>query len=174
MLISRYSNQGFTLIEVLVTLVIVSVGMLALGSFYVTSINSEGVAQERIAAIHLAEQLVEDWQKTDVRPTPDCTLPGGSAAGQLALGTKMLQCKANNGLSWTFDILIDENQAMAPIPPDHVNNPAAGGAAATANQTILGGLVDTAGNPVNVRFVKILWKHKGAERFVFLTNMRQF
>ncbi|PHQ91690.1 MAG: prepilin-type cleavage/methylation domain-containing protein, partial [Sulfurimonas sp.] len=46
------NSKGFSLIEVMVTMLIVSVGMLALGSFYLSAIQSEGRAQERVVATH--------------------------------------------------------------------------------------------------------------------------
>ncbi len=54
--------RGFTLIEVMVTLVILAVGMLALETLYISVIDSQHVAQERLVAVHLAEQVLEDWQ----------------------------------------------------------------------------------------------------------------
>ncbi len=54
--------KGFTLIETMVTLVILAVGMLALETLYISVIDSQHVAQERLVAVHLAEQVLEDWQ----------------------------------------------------------------------------------------------------------------
>ena len=170
---SIYHTQGFTLIETMVTLLIVSVGMLALGSFYVTLIGSESDAQKRLAAVHMAEQLIEDWQKTDVLPTPECNLltTGNPAAGQLNLNVTT-SCKTTNGPDFIFDILLKEQPAKAPVPPNHPNNPNAAG----ANQNVMGELlVDTAAGAgsatVNVRSVKISWNHKGQPKFVILTNI---
>ena len=170
-------TQGFTLIETMVTLLIVSVGMLALGAFYIALIGSESDAQKRLAAVHMAEQLIEDWQKTDVLPNAECALtqayngqPVGATSVPLLIGNTM-SCKTTAGPDFIFDILLQEQPAKAPVPPNHPNNPNATG----PNNSVFGVLLTNptvAGStPVKVRSVKISWNHKGQPKFVILTNI---
>ena len=176
---SIYYAQGFTLIETMVTLLIVSVGMLALGSFYVALIGSESDAQKRLAAVHMAEQLIEDWQKNNALPNAECALtqayngqPVGATSVPLLIGNTM-SCKTTAGPDFIFDILLQEQPAKAPLPPNHPNNPNAAG----PNQSVMGELLINpavaGGATVNVRSVKISWNHKGQPKFVILTSIRK-
>jgi len=165
---TRMINKGFSLIEMMITMVIASIGMLALGSFYLASIESERVSQERVAAVHFAEQIIEDWQKGNVSPIPDCQISGASA-GQLTIGTTMANCVPNNGISVPFNILISERDAQAPIPNGHLLHPTGAGA------PVLGSLLtiptNAASAHVKIRTVKVTWAVKGRTRDVMLTHI---
>ena len=163
------NNRGFSLIEVMVTLVIVSVGMLALGSFYVTSVTTEGASQQRLAAIHMAEKIIEDWQNTNIAPTPDCKV-GGVAAGTLALGTATTSCVPNDGIPVFFNILIEETDAKAPIPNGHLLSTAGAGGAPMLG-SLLTDPTDNSSNHVKVRKVRVSWTVKGQTRKVLLTHI---
>lgn len=168
---------GFTLIEVMVTLLIVSVGMLALGAFYSSLIGSESDAQKRLAAVHMAEQLIEDWQKNSVLPTPDCTLTtgpsAGNAAGQLSTGTSITACQVNMGTKIKFDILLKTVSAKGPVPPNHLNNPNASALNKTKLAVLLTDPADAGSLAVKVRSVRVSWDHKGQTKFVVLTSIRR-
>jgi len=173
-------QQGFTLVEILVTLVIVSVGMLALGSFYTSMISQESIAQERITAVHMAEQLIEDWELNNLIPTPNCQVAG--TVPTLALGVTTTGCKAlaTTGIPITYEILLIERPALAPLPVTHPNNPsvtttdASGLGMYTMLQTI-----DPYGNiiggspPVMVRSVQVSWIH-GTQHKVYLTHITRY
>ncbi len=66
----REGEGGFTLVEALVTLVIISVSLLALGAFTLTVLATDNTARHRTVATHLAEQELERWFKTDTAPAP--------------------------------------------------------------------------------------------------------
>ncbi len=51
---------GFSLIEVLITLVVLAVGLVALAKFQGTAIESGSLAKERAVAAHLAQQKLDD------------------------------------------------------------------------------------------------------------------
>ncbi len=51
---------GFSLIEVLITLVVLAVGLVALAKFQGTAIESGSLAKERTVAAHLAQQKLDD------------------------------------------------------------------------------------------------------------------
>lgn len=179
----RSFERGFTLVEVLVTLVIISFGMLALGSFYAESLSQESVAQERLAAVHMAEQLIEDWQKSNAPPTPDCTFSTGVAASALEVGKEILKCRANQGIPVQFDILISESDALAPLPPAHPKNMNPSAPDNTKMAVLLQNYdptdptrmrMDPASPSVKLRAVRVKWDHKGQQRTVYLTNITRY
>jgi len=169
-------QKGFSLIEVLVTMLITSVGTLALGNFYLTSMESERVSQERVAAVHMAEQIIEVWQNTNINPTPDCEV-AGAAAGVLVIGTELSSCVMNNGVSTPFNILINESPVKAPIPNGHQlhsnYNLGAGAANDPLDSPEFGELLispavtltvatEPAAPRVMVRTVKVSWPRRGS------------
>jgi len=162
------AEKGFSLIEAMVTMLIVSVGMLALGSFYMSSIRSEGASQQRLAAVHLAEQIIEDWQHTTTNtlPTPNCKV-AGAAAGQLALNTTITSCVPNDGVPVPFDILIEEADAKAPITNSHALY-----AGAAGGPPMMGSLLRDTGTNVKVRKVKVSWTNAGGQaKHILLTHI---
>jgi len=170
MISEKQISRGFSLIEAMVTMLIVSVGMLALGSFYMSSIRSEGVSQQRLAAVHLAEQIIEEWQhNNDTLPTPNCQV-AGVAAGQLVLNTATASCVPNDGVPVPFDILIDETDAEAPIPNGNPRYITDGGTA--GGPPIMGKLLRDTGAKVKVRKVKVSWTNAaGQVKHILLTHI---
>jgi len=67
---SKNTQHGFTLIEALVALVIISVSLLALGAFTITVLSTDNTARHRTVATHLAEQELEKWFQTNATPVP--------------------------------------------------------------------------------------------------------
>jgi type IV pilus assembly protein PilV len=53
------NNQGFTLLEVLVAIVIVSIGLLAVAGMQTTTISANASAKNGTIAIQLAEEMVD-------------------------------------------------------------------------------------------------------------------
>jgi len=174
-------RQGFTLVEILVTLVIVSVGMLALGSFYTSMISQESIAQERISAVHMAEQLIEAWQANNTTPRPDCSV-GGVASPALVVGTATQNCVAPiaKGIPISYTILLNETAAQAPLPVTHPNNPSttvidSSGVGVYSmltltdvNNNVIGGSPQ-----VKVRSVQVSWTHE-VLRTVQLTHITRY
>ncbi|MDQ6973737.1 MAG: prepilin-type N-terminal cleavage/methylation domain-containing protein [Mariprofundaceae bacterium] len=171
-------KQGFTLVEILIALVIVSVGMLALGSFYTAMISQEGIAQERITAVHMAEQLIEDWQANNVIPTPNCLVAG--APPVLVLATATSNCVPTKGTPIAYTILLNERPALAPLPVTHPNNPSLNVINALGvdmysmltlsdvNKNVI------ANSPqVKVRSVQVSWTHE-KRRTVQLTHITRY
>jgi len=178
-------QKGFTLVEVLVALVVISVGMLALGAFYTSMIKQESIAQERIEAVHMAEQLIEDWERTNKPPTPNCTVPNGTVK-PLIVGTQLQGCTVDigKGVPVSFDILINEQPAKAPLPVSHPNNPntitpvinSSGVDVYTMLQkTDVYGNVIQNSPPVMVRSVTVSWTH-GTKKphSVLLTHITRY
>ncbi len=163
-------NKGFSLVEVMITMLMVTVGMLALGSFYLASIKSERMAQERISAVHLAEQIIEDWQNTNTLPTPDCEV-AGAPAGALVLGITTSACVLNHGIPAPFDILITESDAQAPIPNGHVLHSTGNPLDAPEMGSLLQDPADAGSDTVKVRTVQVSWTIDGDTRSVMLTHI---
>jgi len=171
--------KGFTLIETMVTLVILAVGLLALGVFYISVIDSQQVAQERLRAVHLAEQVMENWQydANDYVPniSSGCVLSVPSSAPAYPAS---VSC-AYSSLSVTYAIWSDTFQAQAPLP----TNPNSGGAPLVSPNTgtfsirnMQKVIVDTPTTHNSVtpmlKVVKVSWSHKGkAQQPVVLTHI---
>jgi len=162
-------NDGFSLIEMMVTMLIVSVGMLALGSFYFSSISAERVAQERVAAVHLAEQIIENWQKDNSNPIPDCQVAGVAAVALVPNAPILAGCVPNNGIPVPLDISITELDASAPIPNAHLLHPTGAGAPVMGN--LLTVPTNAASAHVKIRTVKVAWAVQGKARDVMLTHI---
>jgi len=169
-MIGLKNNKGFSLIEVMVAMVIATIGMLALGSFYMASIKSERISQERINAVHLAEQIIEDWQNTNIPPVPECKV-GGVAAAALVLGTLLESCVPTDGVSTPFDILIDESDAKAPVPNGHLLHSTGDPLDAPEMRSLLTDPTYPLSATVKVRTIKVSWSLYGEALEIMLTHI---
>jgi prepilin-type N-terminal cleavage/methylation domain-containing protein len=153
------SESGFTLIEVLVTLVIVAVAVLSLGSFTISTVKSGQTSHARLAAVHLAEQVLEFWQHdaNDFAPviaTADCTLSAANAQPQYPV---TVTCTPASGGSAAFTVVTDQAPATGPLP---------GNLNAFQNFTKQG-----YANTPQTKVVTVSWSSQGKTRSVFLTHM---
>ncbi len=99
--IARKTQQsGFTMVEVLVTFVILAIGILGIVTLLVTSKSSEFEAAQRARAVHLAEELVEKIRSnpravlayetgmthsvSGSEPSPNCNTSACTTPAQLA------------------------------------------------------------------------------------------
>jgi type IV pilus assembly protein PilV len=55
---------GFTLIEIMIAIVIISIGLLALAGLQVSLIRGNALSQRMTAAVSVAEQTIEQMKKT--------------------------------------------------------------------------------------------------------------
>jgi len=149
---------GFTLIEILITLVIVSVALLSLGSFALSIIDNGQMSRERLSAVHLAEQVIEFWQRdaNDYLPTiaSNCALTTASSAPSYPATTT---CTPTSGVSTAYTIVASKTQASGPLPSD-----------LSAFQSFTSATLTV--TPVT-KVVTVLWTHKGTSRSVFLTHL---
>jgi len=168
-------EKGFTLIETMATLVILAVGLLALGTFYISLIDRQQVAQERIIAVHLAEQVMEFWQHdtNDYVPTISsaCVLSTGSSSTP---GTIPPCTPASFPVKYTIQINTTPAQAPLPTKPNGcaASDPAsrckplvnqnAGAFAIRDMKPVL----TPSGSSVTpmLKVVKVSWSHKGKAR----------
>jgi len=123
-LYGRREPRGFTLVEVLVSLVIVSVALLSLGGFAIGVVGSGQASRERLTAVHLAEQVMEYWRNarivsgtTDYAPliASDCVLSSATSIPSYPVST---QCTPKNGVRISYSITVDQVAAAGPLFSD--------------------------------------------------------
>ncbi len=158
------AEPGFTLIEIMVTLVIISVGLLALGLFTVVTIDQGEVSRERLSAVHLAERVIEGWQHNanDQPQSVDCTGGGGPVTVTPVVGTSV-NCTPVSGVAIPYSIKLTTSRARAPLAQ---GNPAR--SIAFGSLTWQGTATST---NAYVKVVKVTWAHKGKPHSVFLTHI---
>ncbi|MDX8405288.1 MAG: prepilin-type N-terminal cleavage/methylation domain-containing protein [Mariprofundus sp.] len=153
----RYRHEsGFTLIEILITLFIVTVGILALSRFTVAIMGSGQVASERMTAVHLAEQVLEFWQHAaNDRPpkikATDCSLTAGGSAPSTTI------CKSAMGVKANYSIVIKETQATGPLP--------------VSLTTMNLFTKQTKPNTPKTKLVQVKWTQKGVSHQIYLTHI---
>jgi prepilin-type N-terminal cleavage/methylation domain-containing protein len=64
-LIKKGQSKGFTLLEVLIAIVVLSVALLALGGLQIISIRGNSFGNHMTEAITLAKDLMEEMKNTD-------------------------------------------------------------------------------------------------------------
>jgi len=158
---SNHVEAGFTLIEILVTLVIVSVAVLALGNFTISMVGSGQVSRERLAAVHIAEQVLEYWQhdNNDYAPVvsaADCSL---SAAASVPAYPVSVTCTPASGGSSAFTIVNDQVQATGPL---------------ASNLSVFQNFTKQAyNNTPQTKVVTVSWSHRGKTHSIYLTHLSQ-
>ncbi len=171
------SGAGFTLIEILVSLTIVSIAVLALGSFGISTMTSGQISRDRLTAVHLAEQVVEAWQSTDALPALDTGYCQTASAWTTATASTVAPCPTTGtvttstatcspltGEKISYSISSTESQVCGPLP--------AGGAAFAffGTSSVMGATISNA-NPPRTKVVTVSWTRKGTTRSVYLTHL---
>ncbi len=155
---SDASGAGFTLIEVLITMVISAVIILSLGGFALSIIDNGQVSRERLSAVHLAEQIIEFWQRdtNDRLPTiaSDCILTPAASAPSYPVNAT---CTPGTGVPIAYAVMANETPASGPLP----SNLSAFQAFGSPGLTV---------TPMT-KVVTVSWAHKGTTRSIFLTHL---
>jgi len=86
------SEQGFTLLETTIALLIMMIGALAMGSLFVLATNYNSDANDRALALALAQQQMEVLRKT---PSTDATLNPGSTTTTLTSANRQYTVVTN-------------------------------------------------------------------------------
>ncbi|MFQ5345120.1 MAG: prepilin-type N-terminal cleavage/methylation domain-containing protein [Mariprofundus sp.] len=158
----NHPAAGFTLVEILVTLVIVSVAALAIGSFTVAIQGGDQVSRERGTAVSLAEQLLEFWQQDPNDHAPristDCSLVPSAATPSYPI---KVTCTPATGMKIPYDIEINYSPAIGPLSKD-LNN------FKTFDAKKRGSVTNVT---AHIQFVKISWSNQGKSHFIYLTNL---
>ncbi len=72
-MMKRTGEKGFTLLEVIISMTLLAIGMLALGALQAASVRGNGYAMNNSEGTALIEQKIEEYQSTpwDSLPTTD-------------------------------------------------------------------------------------------------------
>jgi len=154
-------EQGFTLIEILIALVVVSVGVLALADFTVSVMGSGQTSRERLTAVHLAEQVLEHWQHdaNDYAPvitTSTCALSNAGSAPAYPVTTV---CTSSTGAGASFTVIVNETQANGPLP--------------VSLSTLTAFTQQGYANVPKTKVVSVSWTRRGASHQIYLTHLSQ-
>lgn len=79
----RGKENGFTLIEAMVAMVISAVILLAMGMFTLSVMRSDNTAKQRTVATHVAEQQLEQWFSSNIVPAQTTTVTVNNTTYQL-------------------------------------------------------------------------------------------
>jgi len=173
----KSSESGFTLVEILVALVIVSIGVLALGSFGVASMSSGQTSRERLTAVHLAEQVIEEWQSTDALPTLNTDYCQTATAWSASTSTSAAPCPTTDTITTSTATCAPQSgakisYAITAIESRVCGAPAAGGnAMAFFGTTSAMGATITNANPPKTKVVTVSWTRREVTRSVYLTHL---
>ncbi|OIQ02972.1 MAG: prepilin-type cleavage/methylation domain-containing protein [Zetaproteobacteria bacterium CG06_land_8_20_14_3_00_59_53] len=157
-------QYGFTLIEILVVLMLTSIALLALGTFSLSVMDSGTVSRERLTAVHLGEQVIEEWQRNINDQLPDinldCSMDASVASITMVKGTTVTQtCGLTSGNS-TVDFTVEASVADANAPlPSNLN----------ALQSMSGTVAFP--NIPMVKLIVVRWDHKGVGKSIYLTHL---
>ena len=109
--------RGFTLIEVMIALVISMIALLAIGSFTASMMDQGQIARERLAAVHLAESLLEEWQHDSKDYFPlvqaDCSTQPRASVPAYPVTVSCTPVVAHRA----FTVQALEQPAKGPMPP---------------------------------------------------------
>lgn len=150
----RTGVAGFTIIEVLVALVIVSVAVLSLGSFTVSTMSTGQVSRERLSAVHLAEQILEYWQHDAQDFAPSISSSCALTPGTTALPGANVVCSPPGSIAYT--IALSRSQLTGPLP----------GFSTFQNFTQYG-----YSYAPYTKLVTVTWSHSGRSRSIYLTHV---
>jgi len=98
------TQHGFTLIEVMIAIVIMSIGMLAVIASFATAINATASAQEDLIARHKALDAMESiYTARNSQQLPFASINNVAAGGIFLPGALPLKCAGPDGIVGTAD-----------------------------------------------------------------------
>jgi prepilin-type N-terminal cleavage/methylation domain-containing protein len=108
-------DRGFTLLETLVALIVLTVGVLATALLASRSMNTSLQSKYMALAAELASEKLEDLSRWDVNSPEVCVPVGSSSVGSLITDIiqtttcppPVTQCTATSGASWTVSYYDD-------------------------------------------------------------------
>ncbi len=151
---------GFTLIESMVTLVVISAGLLALGSFTIGVLRSDATARARIVATHVAEQMLEEWSATgDLDTTFGFSVPA-APTNSSSTNTQTGSYPASD-INITYALTASVTRMVADLPNGVRNG------TGTPTSAMLDGATTT---PVEKK-VTVSWTRDGRTHSVYLTHV---
>jgi len=149
-------QQGVSIVEALVALVILSVGMLGIAGLYLMSVQSNRTAQIRTAAVH----LINDFGDR-VRSNHSVMASYASAMGAVppAPGTNCSTANCTPVLMAAYDLRNMYDAGINPVNPSHSLPKAADGSDAQMGVVYTAGA--TAADPSRL-VITVQWKEPGS------------
>ncbi|RMG91714.1 MAG: hypothetical protein D6703_04005 [Zetaproteobacteria bacterium] len=152
--------RGFTIIEALIAMLIAMVALLAIGSFFITVLDQGQVARERLAAVHLAESLLEDWQNDAQGHFPDIKPDCSTRAFKQTRSYPVRASCSPTSSPVQYTITADVVPVKGPLPPAPLTVRDFRRPAGFVMQPL-------------VKVVRVAWKHKQQSKDVFLMHVSQ-
>src|SRR5580692_4321575 len=106
---SRNSNAGFTVIETLFAMLVLSIGLVTLSSLAATTLNNTARSNFMAQAANLASEKLEDLNRY---PTTDCNVyvPSGTTNGSLTSdASATVACSPSTTVYYFDDVDITDN-----------------------------------------------------------------
>ncbi len=116
-LLPRKADEGFTLIEVMVAIVVMAVGLLAVIASFATAISATQSAEEDLIARQKVLEAMESiYTARNAQQIPFASVANVSAGGIFLDGAQLLKCAGPDGLVGTADDVTCTTQAGANCP----------------------------------------------------------
>ena len=138
---ARRNESGFTLIEVMIAIVVMSVGLLAVIASFATAIAATQSAEEDLIARQKVLDAMESiYTARNAQQIPFASVANVSAGGIFLDGPQQLKCAGPDGLVGTGDDVACTTQAGAACPDNGAECmvlPGPDGILGTADDTIM-------------------------------------
>jgi len=116
-LLPRKADEGFTLIEVMIAIVVMAVGLLAVIASFATAISATQSAEEDLIARQKVLEAMESiYTARNAQQIPFASVANVSAGGIFLDGAQLLKCSGPDGLVGTADDVTCTTQAGANCP----------------------------------------------------------
>jgi len=103
-LLPRKADEGFTLIEVMIAIVVMAVGLLAVIASFATAISATQSAEEDLIARQKVLEAMESiYTARNAQQIPFASVANVSAGGIFLDGPQLLKCSGPDGLVGTAD-----------------------------------------------------------------------
>ena len=113
----RKADEGFTLIEVMIAIVVMAVGLLAVIASFATAISATQSAEEDLIARQKVLEAMESiYTARNAQQIPFASVANVSAGGVFLDGAQLLKCAGPDGLVGTADDVTCTTQAGANCP----------------------------------------------------------
>jgi prepilin-type N-terminal cleavage/methylation domain-containing protein len=113
----RNADEGFTLIEVMIAIVVMAVGLLAVIASFATAISATQSAEEDLIARQKVLEAMESiYTARNAQQIPFAAVANVSAGGIFVDGPQALKCAGPDGLVGTADDVNCTTQAGANCP----------------------------------------------------------
>jgi len=138
---ARRKEEGFTMIEVMIAIVVMSVGLLAVIASFATAIAATQSAEEDLIARHKVLDAMESiYTARNAQQIPFASVANVSAGGIFLDGAQPMKCAGPDGLVGTADDVNCLTQAGALCPDggaECMSVPGPDGILGTADDTIM-------------------------------------